>query len=124
MKLDPLILRGVEKMGFAKPSPIQEQTIGPLLWGKDVIGQAKTGSGKTVAFSLPLLQSIDQKNRQVQAHREAVHPLKGEPDRLTVGGPLEFRQVHLAFELTDLRVDDERLMAGEKKRQKDRQLQR
>src|SRR5438105_8963769 len=67
MKLDPLILRGVAKMGFAKPSPIQEQTVGPLVMGRDVIGQAKTGSGKTVAFSLPLLQSIDQRSRNVQA---------------------------------------------------------
>ena len=67
MKLDPMIMRGVEKMGFTKPSPIQEQTIGPLLRGRDVIGQAKTGSGKTVAFSLPLLQSIDQRSRHVQA---------------------------------------------------------
>src|SRR5438309_10693518 len=67
MKLDPLILRGVAKMGFAKPSHIQAQTVGPLLMGRDVIGQAKTGSGKTVAFSLPLLQSIDQRSRNVQA---------------------------------------------------------
>jgi ATP-dependent RNA helicase DeaD len=67
MKLDPLILRGVEKMGFTKTTPIQEQTIGPLLRGKDVIGQAKTGSGKTLAFSVPLLQSIDQRSRNIQA---------------------------------------------------------
>ncbi|HVB95770.1 MAG TPA: DEAD/DEAH box helicase [Nitrososphaerales archaeon] len=67
MKLDPLIMRGVEKMGFTKPTPIQEKTIGPLLRGKDVIGQAKTGSGKTLAFSVPLLHSIDPRNHQVQA---------------------------------------------------------
>src|ERR1700719_4233033 len=67
MKLDPLIMRGVEKMGFKEPSPIQERTIGLLLQGRDVIGQAKTGSGKTAAFSLPLLQSIDEKSRWVQA---------------------------------------------------------
>jgi ATP-dependent RNA helicase DeaD len=67
MKLDPLIMRGVEKMGFTKPTPIQEKTIGPLLRGRDVIGQAKTGSGKTLAFSVPLLHSIDPKSRQVQA---------------------------------------------------------
>jgi ATP-dependent RNA helicase DeaD len=67
MKLDPLILRGVEKMGFKKPSPIQERTIGLLLTGQDVIGQAKTGSGKTAAFSLPLLQSIDQRSHRIQA---------------------------------------------------------
>ncbi|HKT21574.1 MAG TPA: DEAD/DEAH box helicase, partial [Nitrososphaerales archaeon] len=67
MKLDPLLMMGVAKMGFTTPSPIQQKTIGPLLNGRDVIGQAKTGSGKTVAFSLPLLQSIDPRNPRVQA---------------------------------------------------------
>jgi ATP-dependent RNA helicase DeaD len=54
-------------MGFTKPSPIQERAIGPLMKGKDVIGQAKTGSGKTVAFALPLLETIDPRNPRVQA---------------------------------------------------------
>jgi len=54
-------------MGFKKPTPIQERAIGPLMNGKDVIGQAKTGSGKTVAFSLPLLQSIDVRAPRIQA---------------------------------------------------------
>jgi ATP-dependent RNA helicase DeaD len=67
MKLDPSILRGVKGMGFQKPSPIQEKTIGLLLEGRDVIGQAKTGSGKTAAFSIPLLQSTDEGDRSVQA---------------------------------------------------------
>jgi ATP-dependent RNA helicase DeaD len=67
MRLDPLIFRGVERMGFKNPTPIQERTIGPLMNGKDVIGQAKTGSGKTVAFSLPLLHSIDPRDGHVQA---------------------------------------------------------
>lgn len=67
MKLHPLIMKGVANMGFTKPTPIQERTIGPLMEGRDVIGQAKTGSGKTVAFSLPLLHSVDPRNRQVQA---------------------------------------------------------
>src|SRR5271169_3272874 len=67
MQLDSSLLKGVEKMGFKVPSPIQVRAIGPLLKGKDVIGQAKTGSGKTVAFSLPLLQSIDVKSLKVQA---------------------------------------------------------
>lgn len=67
MKLDPLIMRGIAKMGFTKPTAIQEKTVGPLMSGRDVIGQAKTGSGKTVAFSVPLLHSIDQRNRNVQA---------------------------------------------------------
>jgi ATP-dependent RNA helicase DeaD len=67
MGLAPSILRGVEKMGFKTPTPIQEKAIGPLMQGRDVIGQAKTGSGKTVAFSLPLLQSVDERNPRVQA---------------------------------------------------------
>ena len=53
--------------GFTKPFPIQEQTISHLLKGSDVIGQAKTGSGKTAAYGLPLLQAIDTQNRKVQA---------------------------------------------------------
>src|ERR1022692_3452379 len=67
MGLDPALLRGVQKMGFKKPSPIQERAIGPLMKGKDVIGQAKTGSGKTVAFALPLLETIDPRSHRVQA---------------------------------------------------------
>ena len=67
MEIDPSILRGVTAMGFKTPTPIQERAIGPLLKGRDVIGQAKTGSGKTLAFSVPLLQSIDFRNPRVQA---------------------------------------------------------
>jgi ATP-dependent RNA helicase DeaD len=67
MGLDPALLRGVQKMGFKTPTPIQERAIGLLMKGKDVIGQAKTGSGKTVAFALPLLQSVDARNPRVQA---------------------------------------------------------
>lgn len=67
MQLDSLILRGVDKAGFKEPFPIQERAIGPLLAGSNVIGQAKTGTGKTAAFGLPLLQAIDTNNRQVQA---------------------------------------------------------
>lgn len=54
-------------MGYYKPFPIQERAIGPLLNGEDIIGQARTGSGKTAAFSLPILQSIDYGLRRVQA---------------------------------------------------------
>ncbi len=53
-------------MGFEKPFPIQERAIVPLLKGQDVIGQARTGSGKTAAFSLPMLQSVAVNERVVQ----------------------------------------------------------
>ena len=53
------ILRAVRDAGYEKPTPIQAQAIGPALAGKDLLGCAQTGTGKTAAFSLPLLQRID-----------------------------------------------------------------
>ncbi len=67
MELAPNILRGVDAAGFEKPTPIQERSLGPLLSGHDVIGQAKTGTGKTAAYGLTLLQSIDLGQRAIQA---------------------------------------------------------
>lgn len=56
--LDPGLLAAVEAQGFATPTPIQTQAIPPLLEGRDVVGGARTGSGKTAAFALPLLQAM------------------------------------------------------------------
>ncbi len=67
MDLHPSLLKGVRSAGFEKPFPIQELAIGPLLSGRSVIGQAKTGSGKTAAFGLPMLNGINSDNRDVQA---------------------------------------------------------
>ena len=67
MGLQPLLLKGVRSAGFEKPFAIQERTIGPLLAGRNVIGQAKTGSGKTAAFGLPLLQKVNPDQWDVQA---------------------------------------------------------
>ena len=64
--LDPELLKAVEKMGFEEATPIQEQTIPLGLAGKDVIGQAQTGTGKTAAFGLPMLQKIDTSVRAIQ----------------------------------------------------------
>ncbi len=61
------LLRAVEKLGFTTPSEIQEQAIPALLSGRDITGVAQTGTGKTAAFGLPLLASIDPSLRQVQA---------------------------------------------------------
>ena len=65
--LDPQLLKAVEKMGFEETTPIQEQTIPLGLKGIDVIGQAQTGTGKTAAFGLPMLQKIDPKNKAIQS---------------------------------------------------------
>ncbi|MDJ0701682.1 MAG: DEAD/DEAH box helicase [Leptolyngbyaceae cyanobacterium MO_188.B28] len=59
--------RHLEKIGFTAPTPIQAQAIPHLLSGRDVVGQAQTGTGKTAAFSLPLLEQIDTANSSVQA---------------------------------------------------------
>lgn len=61
------ITRAVHDLGYEAPSPIQQKTIPLILEGKDIIGQAQTGTGKTAAFSLPLLEKIDPKSKQVQA---------------------------------------------------------
>ena len=67
LNLSEDILLAVERAGFETPSPIQEQTIPIALEGKDVIGQAQTGTGKTAAFGLPTLNKIDTSNPTVQA---------------------------------------------------------
>jgi ATP-dependent RNA helicase DeaD len=57
----------LENLGFAAPTTIQTQAIPELLAGRDVVGQSQTGTGKTAAFSLPILDRIDVDNRAVQA---------------------------------------------------------
>lgn len=61
------VLEAVKKVGFEAPSPIQEQTIPVLMDGKDVVGLAQTGTGKTAAFALPILARIDPSKRHPQA---------------------------------------------------------
>src|SRR5579883_2081054 len=60
------ILESLRDVGYEAPTPIQEQAIPPLLEGKDVIGQAQTGSGKTAAFGLPMIQYVDPSEPDVQ----------------------------------------------------------
>jgi len=60
------ILKAVEEIGYETPSPIQAEGIPALLAGKDLLGQAQTGTGKTAAFALPLLSRIDIDNPQPQ----------------------------------------------------------
>jgi ATP-dependent RNA helicase DeaD len=61
------LLAALRDVGYESPSPIQEQTIPLLLEGRDVIGQAQTGTGKTAAFGLPMLQFVDGDDPDVQA---------------------------------------------------------
>lgn len=59
-------MAAIRDVGYETPSPIQEEAIGPLLEGRDLVGRAPTGTGKTAAFALPLLARIDLQNRNVQ----------------------------------------------------------
>src|SRR5215211_766083 len=61
------ILDALRHLGYDQPTPIQEQTIPLLLEGRDVIGQAQTGTGKTAAFGLPLLEYVDPSSEDVEA---------------------------------------------------------
>lgn len=65
--LSDKLLKAINELGYERPSPIQEKTIPLLMNGKDIIGQAQTGTGKTAAFSLPMLEKINPKSKKVQA---------------------------------------------------------
>ena len=59
-------LQALQDVGYEQPSPIQEQAIPVLLEGRDMIGQAQTGSGKTAAFGLPMIEHVDPTEPEVQ----------------------------------------------------------
>ncbi len=61
------LARACESLGFATPTPVQQQAIGPALQGRDLLAQARTGSGKTLAFGLPLLAKIEPSALRTQA---------------------------------------------------------
>src|SRR6195952_2827893 len=63
LSLAPALLRALAEEGYAKPTPIQAQSIPMLLEGRDVLGMAQTGTGKTAAFALPLLHRLSMVSR-------------------------------------------------------------
>jgi ATP-independent RNA helicase DbpA len=67
LDLSPALLAVVRELGYTRPTPIQSASIPALLDGKDLMGQSKTGSGKTAAFALPILQAIQIESRSPQA---------------------------------------------------------
>ncbi len=66
LPLSPEVMKGIEALGFSGLFPIQAEAITPLLEGKDVIGQAQTGTGKTAAFGIPMLECLNPKINSVQ----------------------------------------------------------
>lgn len=67
LDINPKILRGIQEMGYEEATPIQAQTIPAILEGRDIIGQAQTGTGKTAAFAIPVLEKIDPSDKHLQA---------------------------------------------------------
>jgi len=81
------ILRSVEEMGYTQPSPIQQQAIPFVLQGRDLIGQAQTGTGKTAAFAIPIIDLVDPDFNKPQAiilcpTRELAVQVEGEIQKL------------------------------------------
>ncbi len=66
LELSAEVLRGITAMGFEEPTPIQEKAIVPIMAGRDVIGQAQTGTGKTCAFAIPAVQMLAEDTGAVQ----------------------------------------------------------
>ena len=60
------LLQGIYEKGFEKPSPIQEESIPIALTGRDILARAKNGTGKTAAFTIPLLERIDTASSDIQ----------------------------------------------------------
>ena len=66
-KLSPEMLRGLSKMGFSDPTPVQEKAIAPMMEQKDLLVQAPTGTGKTGAFGIPIVERVEPGNNGIQA---------------------------------------------------------
>ena len=70
--LEPSLLRVLAEVGYEAPTPIQARSIPPLLDGQDLLGIAQTGTGKTAAFALPLLQHLEPRKRAKPKHPQAL----------------------------------------------------
>lgn len=69
MNLHPLLMKGIMSVGYTEPTPIQHQAFAPIAKGRDVIGTAQTGTGKTAAFALPILQRLLLSRQETQRPR-------------------------------------------------------
>jgi ATP-dependent RNA helicase DeaD len=97
--LMPQFMQAIEQMGFEQPTPIQEAAIPVLLNGSDVVGQAQTGTGKTAAFVLPMLQKIQPGLGKVQAlvlapTRELAIQVAEAATRMAMGSPVKVLPVY------------------------------
>ena len=83
LKLEKNILKALKEAGYSEPTPIQQQAIPPVLEGRDLMGCAQTGTGKTCAFAAPILQQLSghkAQGRPIRALDPHPHPGAGPPD--------------------------------------------
>src|SRR4051812_38967205 len=67
LELSAPVARAIKEMGYSIPTPIQSEAIPPFMMGEDLVGRAKTGTGKTAAFGIPLCERLDPREISVQA---------------------------------------------------------
>ncbi len=112
--LNKYVLDSLEKAGYTEPTKIQEEVIRAVLDGKNVVGQSQTGTGKTAAFVIPLLEKIDSKIRRPQAivlapTRELASQIRDEVVKLSEG---MFIRSTAVYGGTSIRMQREILMKG------------
>jgi ATP-dependent RNA helicase RhlE len=100
LKLNPAILKALTKQNYTTPTPIQQQAIPVVLGGRDLFGCAQTGTGKTAAFALPIVQLLSEQPRK-SAGRKPIRSLILTPTRELALQILENIQAYAGF--TDLR---------------------
>jgi ATP-dependent RNA helicase DeaD len=108
--LSEVTLEALARAGYAEPSPVQQQIVPPAMEGRDCLGNAPTGTGKTAAFLLPIIEKIDERERSPQAlilvpTRELAHQIGREFEKLSfgrriravaiVGGESMFKQIKI-----------------------------
>jgi len=99
MPVSDQLRQAIAEMGFTEPTPIQELVLPHGLKKRDILGQAQTGTGKTLAFSLPIIELIDQTAKYVQAivltpTRELARQVTAEMEKLAVGSQLQLLTIY------------------------------
>ncbi len=101
LKLNASLLKALDKQNYKTPTPIQQQAIPVVLGGRDLFGCAQTGTGKTAAFALPIVQRLSEQPRKAAAGRKPIRSLILTPTRELALQILENIQAYAGF--TDLR---------------------
>ena len=97
------LLKALSSLGYEEPTPIQREAIPPVLAGRDLLGQAATGTGKTAAFALPILERLHRGTRQDEPIASAASSITRRPCRaasaystsMSHGSPAKLSLIHI-----------------------------